>query len=150
MARPKTKFHKQEICRLLALGEPIQKILMERVESEDGGWVELQRPDMPAWEEVVGWLKADEVFLADYEQARVFGADYLADRMIQLVDELRTDPKRAPAVKAAMEILKWQTMVRNSKYSERTIQETKTTGPMDQQKVQAEIKRIERELKIVK
>lgn len=150
MARPKTKFHKQEICRLLALGEPIQKILMEKVLNEAGESVELQRPDMPAWEEVVGWLKSDEVFLADYEQARVFGADYLADRMISLVDDLRADPKKAPAVKAAMEILKWQTMVRNSKYSERSIQEVKTTGPMDPEKVRSETKRLERELKIVK
>lgn len=151
MARPKTKFHKQEICRQLALGSAIQDILMERrVDPQTGLLVELQRPDMPEWQEVVGWLKTDELFLADYEQARVFGADYLADRMIQLVEELRDDPKKAPAVKAAMEILKWQTMVRNSKYSERTIQETKTTGPMDPEKVKSEIKRLERDLKIVK
>lgn len=147
MARPKTKGIKQEICRLIALGIPIQSILMD----EDPETKETTpKAGMPSWEIIVSWLKTDELFRLDYEQARVFGADYLADRMLSLLDELRADPKKAPAVKAAMEVLKWQTMVRNSKYSERNIVETKLTGPMEPEKVTAEIRRIEKELKLVK
>ena len=140
MARPKTKNYKKEICKQLSLGKPIQDVL--NPEKED--YVPV------LWEQVVTWLKTDELFRLDYDQSRIFGADYLADEMLGLVRELKDDPKKAPSIKAAMEILKWQTMVRNSKYSERTIQETKTSGPMDPQKVKAEKDRLVEELKLVK
>ena len=140
MARPKTKEHKKEILRQISLGIPIQEVLNE------------DNPNhVPVlWEDVVSWFKTDEVFRGDWEQARVYGADYLADDMLGLVKLLKDNPKNAPAVKAAMDILKWQTMVRNSKYSERIVQETKTTGPQDPEKVRTEIERLKKELRLVK
>src|SRR5882672_321235 len=140
MAKPKTKPIKQEICRLLALGNPIQNILENDI---------IKYPDkmiMPSWDNVVEWIKSDELFRNDYEQARIYGADYLADDMLCLVKMLRDDPKKAPAARAAMEILKWQTMVRNSKYSEKIVQETKNVGPLDPDKVREEIARLQKEL----
>ena len=80
----------------------------------------------------------------------MYGADYLADDMLGLVKLLKDNPKNAPAVKAAMDIFKWQTMVRNSKYSERIVQETKTSGPQDPEKVRTEIERLKKELRLVK
>lgn len=142
MARPKTKDIKKIICSQLAHGIPIQDILSNEDNKKMQGW--------PTWDDVCHWLKTDELFQLDYEQSRIFGADYVADKMLGLIDYLKADNKRAAAVRAAMEIMKWQTMVRNPKYSERTIQETKTQGPMDPEKVANEIKRLKGELKVVK
>ena len=158
MARPKTKLFKQVICRYLGLGVPIQIILDGKKVLKEGEEI-LMHDDIsqyrrmqgwPDWETVIHWLGEDNVFKVDYDEARVYGADYLADDMLGLIQMLKEDPKKAPAVKAAMEILKWQTMVRNSKYSERIIQETKNSAPADPHKVAQEIDRLERELRIVK
>lgn len=142
MARPKTKDIKKIICSQLAHGVPIQDILSNEDNKKMQGW--------PSWDDVCYWLKTDELFQLDYEQSRIFGADYVADKMLGLIDYLKQDPKRAAAVRAAMEIMKWQTMVRNPKYSERTITETKPQGPMDPQKVADEIRRLKTDLKVVK
>ena len=111
----------------------------------DPDWV---KPDLPDWNIVVAWLKADEEFRAGYEHAMKYGAAYLADEMLILKDKLLLDPKSAPAYKAAMDMIKWATMIRDPKYSERTIQEIKNTTPQDATVVQARIKQLEEELGI--
>lgn len=142
MARPKTKNFKKIICSRLAHGETIQAILADPEYIKLQGW--------PNWDDVCHWLKTDELFALDYEQSRIFGADYIADEMLSLVKILKENPKLSPAVRAAMEIMKWQTMVRNPKYSERYTQEIKTSGPLDPDKVRAEAARLKQELKLVK
>ena len=156
------KVVKKHICEELAHGKPIQLILSPPVppKKEKGGkivrddegnplpdpdWV---KPDLPDWNSVVQWLKDDEVFRADYEHAMKYGAAYLADEMLVLKDRLLNDPKSAPAFKAAMDMIKWATMIRDPKYSERTIQEIKNNQPQDAEVVNARIKQLEDELGI--
>jgi len=152
---------KKHICEELAHGQPIQRILKPEppmVEKtigkgarqttamvQDPDWV---KPDLPDWNMVVQWLKDDEEFRAGYEHAMKYGAAYLADEMLILKDKLLLDPKSAPAYKAAMDMIKWATMIRDPKYSERTIQEIKNTAPQDSVVVQARIKQLEEELGI--
>ena len=146
---------RKHICEELAHGKPIQLILKpqppmvwgvneegEKALVPDMDWV---RPDLPDWNMVVEWLR-DEEFRRDYEHAMKFGAAYLADEMLVLKDKLLLDPKSAPAYKAAMDMIKWATMIRDPKYSERTIQEIKNTTPQEANVVQARIKQLEEEL----
>lgn len=155
------KVVKKHICEELAHGKPIQQILKPPVppkkvngkiqydedgdEIPDPNWV---KPDLPDWNNVVQWLKDDEVFRADYEHAMKYGAAYLADEMLMLKDRLLKDPKSAPAFKVAMEMLKTAAMWRDSKYSERTIQEIKNSVPADAEVTLARIKQLEEELGI--
>ena len=152
---------KKHICEQLAHGQPVQRILnppptqIEVTEYDDitgervlrmvndPDWV---KPDLPDWNIVVQWLKDDEEFRGDYEHAMKFGAAYLADEMLVLKDRLLLDPKSAPAYKAAMDMIKWATMIRDPKYSERTIQEIRNTTPQDPHVVQARIRQLEEEL----
>ena len=120
----------------MALGVPIQTIL--------------QAEGMPEWNDVVDWLKTDEVFAIDFEVARKYGATYLADEMLGLVRMLKENPKNAPAVKAAMDVLKWQSAMRDPKFNEKIVVEQKTDGPKDPEQVRAEMDRIKKELKLVK
>lgn len=146
---------RKHICEELAHGRPIQLILNPPVPmvwgvNEDGekalvpdmDWV---KPDLPDWNMVVEWLR-DEEYRKEYEHAMKFGAAYLADEMLVLKDKLLLDPKSAPAYKAAMDMIKWATMIRDPKYSERTIQEIKNTTPQEANVVQARIKQLEEEL----
>lgn len=146
---------RKHICEELAHGRPIQLILNPPVPqvwgvNEDGekalvpdmDWV---KPDLPDWNMVVEWLR-DEEYRKEYEHAMKFGAAYLADEMLVLKDKLLLDPKSAPAYKAAMDMIKWATMIRDPKYSERTIQEIKNTTPQEANVVQARIKQLEDEL----
>lgn len=156
------KVVKKHICEELAHGRPIQLILSPAVppkkdkngkivrdeEGEplpDDDWV---KPDLPDWNAVVQWLKDDEVFRADYEHAMKYGATYLADELLVLKDKLLKDPKSAPAYKVCMEMLKTSAMWRDSKYSERTIQEIKNSTPQDAEVISARIKQLEEELGI--
>lgn len=131
---------KKHICEELAHGKPVQRILNPEIIAGE------PKPDLPDWNLVVQWLKDDEGFRADYEHAMKFGAAYLADEMLVLKDQLLLDPKSAPAYKAAMDMIKWATMIRDPKYSERTIQEIKNTTPQDLTVVAARVKQLREEL----
>ena len=133
---------KKHICEELAHGKPVQTILKPVVPEGD------PKPDLPDWNIVVQWLKEDEVFRSDYEHAMKYGAAYLADEMLILKDRVIANPKDAPALKAAMDMIKWATMIRDPKYSERTIQEIKNTTPQDAEVIAARIKQLREELGI--
>lgn len=150
---------KKHICEELAHGKPIQLILKppvppkkvngKIVRDEEGeivpdpDWVQ---PDLPDWNNVVQWLKEDEVFRSEYDHALKYGAVYLADEMLVLKDKLLLDPKSAPAYKCAMDMIKVSAMWRDPKYSERTIQEIKNSIPQDADVVAARIKQLRQEL----
>jgi len=150
---------KKHICEQLAHGVPIQLILspvaplIETAYQEDGtpilkpdpAWV---KPDLPDWNLVVQWLKDDEQFRGDYEHALKYGAAYLADEMLILKNKVIQDPKSATAYKTAMDMIKWATMIRDPKYSERTIQEIKNNVPQDAETVASKIKALREELGI--
>jgi hypothetical protein len=147
---------KKHILEELAHGKPVQMILNPKPPqvkvvdgeglitlSDDPDWL---RPELPDWNLVVQWLGDDEVFRREYEHAMKYGAAYLADEMLVLKDKLLDDPKSAPAYKAAMDMIKWATMIRDPKYSERTIQEIKNTAPQDADTVKSRIAQLEAEL----
>lgn len=146
---------KKHILERLAHGEAIQVILNpqppmvkhtiggETVFVPDPDWV---KPDLPDWNLVIQWMKDDEGFRVDYEQSFKYGGMYLADYMLVLKDELLKNPKAAPAYKAAMEMVRMSAMWRDSKYSERTINEVKNTTPQDAEHVLAGIKEITSQL----
>ena len=131
---------KKHICEELAHGKPVQTILKPPVPAGD------PQPDLPDWNIVVQWLKEDEVFRSDYEHAMKYGATYLADEMLLLKDRVIANPKDAPALKAAMDMIKWATMIRDPKYSERTMLEIKNNIPQDAEVVAARIKQLRMEL----
>lgn len=150
---------RKHILEELAHGKPIQLILnppVPMVEKNIGKGLQQKiaivpdpdyvKPDLPDWNMVVQWLKDDEEFRLAYEHALKYGAAYLADEMLVLKDRLLLDPKSAPAYKAAMDMIKWATMIRDPKYSERTIQEFKNTTPQDPGVVTARIRQLEQEL----
>lgn len=149
---------KKHICEELAHGKPIQLILKPKPPlvwgvDEDGNkamvpdedWVQ---PDLPDWNLVVQWLGEDEAFRKSWENARKYGASYLADSMLILKDQLLADPKNATAYKTAMEMIKVSAMWGDPKYSERTIQEVKNTTPQDDDTIKARIKQLQEELGI--
>lgn len=148
---------KQHILEELAHGKPIQLVLnpkptqIEARDPETGAvtlhddpdWV---KPDLPDWNLVVQWLKADEVFRNEWENARKFGASYLADEMLLLKDRLLQDPRNASAYKTAMEMVKTSAMWGDPKFSDRTIQEVKNSTPQDAEVIAARIKQLREEL----
>lgn len=146
---------KKHICDRLAHGEPIQTILNPQPKiiryDDDKEPVydpDFVKPDLPDWNMVVEWLRNDQQFLADWEHARKMGAAFLADEMMTLKDRVLKDPKNASAYKVAMEMVKTAAMWGDPKYSERTIQELKSTTPQSMEEVSARIKQLEEELGI--
>lgn len=154
MNKPAVKKH---ILEEMAHGKPIQMILSpecpkidagvdedgRRVLIDDPDWV---KPDLPDWNIVVQWLKEDEVFRNEWENARKFGAAYLADEMIVLKNALLKDPKNASAYKTAMEMIKTSAMWRDAKYSDRVIQDVNNNIPQDADVVLARVKQLREEL----
>jgi hypothetical protein len=138
---------KKHILEELAHGKPIQHILNPPKPVDDPEWI---KPDLPDWNLVVQWLKDDEEFRAAYEHSMKYGAAYLADEMLMLKEQLLQDPRSATAYKTAMDMIKWATMIRDPKYSERTIQEIKNTAPQDPEVVSAKIAQLREELGIGK
>ena len=134
---------KKHILEELAHGKPVQEILNPPAPLNDPDWV---KPDLPDWNLVVQWLKEDEEFRGAYEHAMKYGAAYLADEMLMLKERLLQDPKSATAYKTAMDMIKWATMIRDPKYSERTIQEIKNTTPQDAEVVKAKVEQLREEL----
>ena len=98
------------------------------------------------------WLDQYPEFREKYERARQLQADVHADDMLELgqvaVLASENNPKAAPGLKVAADILKWQAEVRNKVRYGKAIEEN-NKKPMDPAKIREEIKRLETELGIV-
>jgi hypothetical protein len=144
----------KHICERLAHGEPIQTILNPQpkvIRFEDGEPVydpDFVKPDLPDWNMVVMWMKEDEQFRGDWENARKMGAAFNADQLMLLKDQLLKDPRNASAYKVAMEMVKTAAMWGDPKYSDRTIQDLNHRVPQNSDEVRAQIKQLEDELGI--
>jgi hypothetical protein len=66
-----------EICRRMALGESVRKILTE--------------PGMPDWASVWRWLESNEVFRAQYARAREAQAHALVSQIFDIADDDSAD-----------------------------------------------------------
>jgi hypothetical protein len=142
----------KHICERLAHGEPIQTILNPQpkiIRVEEGEPIydpDFVKPDLPDWNMVVQWMKEDEQFRGDWENARKMGAAYNADQLMSLKDKLLADPRNASAYKVAMEMVKTAAMWGDPKYSDRTIQDLNHRLPQNSDEVKAQIKQLEEEL----
>lgn len=147
---------KKHICERLAHGDPIQTILnpeppMLEDTDEDGIKIfypdpDFVKPDMPDWNMVVQWMKDDQQFSSEWENARKMGAAYNADQLMILKDRLLKDPRNASAYKVAMEMVKTAAMWGDSKYSDRTINDLNHKVPSNSDEVRTQIKQLEDEL----
>ena len=121
------------ICARIALGETLKQALLSV------GYL------APSMSQVWIWMDKNEEFRLKYERARLLQADCLADRMLEMAQEVLAKPTAAAAYRVASDILKTQAECRNpTKYGPRVTHEIKQ--PMDAGKVQSEIKRLEEEL----
>lgn len=125
-----------EICELVAVGKTLKQAL------EQVGYL------APSLNTVYKWLDQFPEFREKYERARQLQADVHADDMLELGQRAATDPKAAPGLKVAADILKWQAEVRNKTRYGKAIEEN-NKKPMDPAKIREEIKRLETELGIV-
>lgn len=133
-SRKYTRYMANNICEYIALGMTLDQALKKCGELA------------PTKMTVYKWLEEHPDFMEKYDRARQYQADTLADRMIELGQEVLEHPGQAAAYRVAGDIVKWQAEVRNRrKYGGRT-EDKQTEKPMDASKLRAEIRRLEREL----
>lgn len=123
-----------QICEQIVLGHGLEKALKKV------GFL------APAYNTVLKWLEIYPDFNEKYERARRLQADILADRMLQLGEDVLNSPSTAAAHRVAVDILKWQAEVRNrSRYGAKSDDAGKGKA-LDPAKLRSEIKRLEAEL----
>lgn len=124
-----------EICRRIAVGEPIRWILRTKT--------------MPNWNTLRRWMDKYPAFGESYAKAMEHRADYIAHKMVELASKCEKDPKNANGYKVAASILQWQAAMGNpKKYSERMLMQHEDVTPMDPGKVFAEMDRLCKQLGI--
>lgn len=123
----------EEICRRIAVGEPIRWILRDK--------------QMPNWNSLRRWMDKYPEFGEKYARAMEHRADYIAHKMVELAKKCEDDPKSATAYKVAASILQWQAAMGNPrKYSDRLINVEEREPPKDLAQVVAEFDRLCKEL----
>jgi hypothetical protein len=122
------------LCRLIAIGQPLQQICAE--------------PRMPTVTQVQAWVRKFPKFKEMYEEARALQADYLADEMLMLVKEMRTttQPGRASALRAAADLLAKQAEWRAPRKYGPKMDITMNDRPKTPDEIKAEIIRLRTEL----
>lgn len=124
-----------EICRRIAIGEPIRWILREK--------------NKPNWNTLCRWMEKYPEFGEKYAKAMERRADYIAHKMVELATTATKDPKNANGYKVAANILQWQAAMGNpKKYSERMLMQHENVTPMDPSKVMGELERLCKQLGI--
>lgn len=132
--RKYTRYMANNICEYVALGMTLDQALKKCGDLA------------PSKMTVYRWLEEHLDFMNKYDRARQYQADTLADRMIELGQEVLENPGQAAAYRVAGDIVKWQAEVRNRRKYGSRIEEKAHEKPMDATKLRAEIKRLEREL----
>lgn len=123
-----------DICRQIAIGQPLQRICA--------------KPGMPSVSRVQSWIRKYPRFAEMYEEARALQADYLADEMLMLVKELRTTivPGRASALRAAADLLAKQAEWRAPRKYGPKMDLNINERPKTPEEIKAEILRLRTEL----
>lgn len=122
----------ERICERISLGEALQEIC--------------KGDDMPTVAQVHRWLRRYARFEELYEQARLLQADYLADEMLVLVKEIRANPTKSSALRAAADLLAKQAEWRNVRKYGSKIDMNITERPKSPDEIRAEIERLRTEL----
>lgn len=126
-----------EICICIIHGKTLEQAL------KDVGYF------APTLNTVYKWLELHADFREKYDRARQLQADIHADKMLEMAQDVLTKPTAAAAYRVAVDILKWQSEVRNrGKYGPKSDDAGKNK-PLDPTKLKAEIKRLEKELGVV-
>lgn len=123
-----------KICQLLAVGQPMQKICA--------------MPAMPSVNQVQAWARKMPKFREMLEEARMLQADYVADEMLMIAQELRTTtvPGRASALRAAADLLCKQAEWRAPRKYGPKMDLTLNERPKTPDEIRAEIVRLRSEL----
>jgi len=103
----------------------------------------------PSMTQVWRWLDEHEEFRVKYERARQLQADTLADKSLDITNEVLKNPKDVAAYRLAMDIFKWHSEIRNPKTYNKALKSEEKSAPLDAVKIKSEIKRLEAELGIV-
>lgn len=122
----------ERICELIAIGQPLQAICA--------------LPNMPTVTQVIKWIRKYAKFEEIYEQARILQADYLADEALVIAAEMRTNPGRFGALKAAADLLAKQAEWRAPRKYGPKMELNVTERPKTPDEIKAEIARLRDEL----
>lgn len=122
----------EAICERIATGEPLQAICVG--------------DEWPTVTQVTKWLMKYAKFEEMYEQARIMQADYLADERLVLLQEMRRNPTKAAALKAASDLLAKQTEWLNPRKYGPKMDLNVTERAKTPDEIKAEIARLREEL----
>jgi len=122
----------ERICERIALGDPLQVICVGE--------------GMPTIKQVQAWVVKYAKFREMYDQARILQADYLADEALVIVAEMRRTPTKAPALKAAADLLAKQAEWRSPRKYGPKMDLTVTERAKTPDEIKAEILRLRTEL----
>lgn len=107
--------------------EEMANRILEAISSSANGLDKIctTNPDFPAPSTVRAWLRANEDFQTRYTRAREDQADFIADEIMQISDELHGDlgltHEQIGAAKLRMEARKWvAAKLKPKKYGDRT------------------------------
>lgn len=83
-----------KICNMIAQGSNISKISVLE--------------DMPSYENIYNWMKKHESFFNDYIRARETRADWRADKVDEIMQDMRDGIIDYNQAKVQLEAIKWQ------------------------------------------
>lgn len=126
----------ERICELIAIGHPLQTICA--------------LPNMPTVTQVIKWIRRYAKFEEIYEQARILQADYLADEALVIAAEMRAQPRRFGALKAAADLLAKQAEWRAPRKYGPKMELNVAERPKTPDEIKAEIARLRDELGVPK
>lgn len=123
-----------DICEHIALGNTLDEALAEV------GHI------APAKKTIWKWLNDHLDFAERYEAAQKMNAASLADRAVEMAKEVVKVPSKAPAIRCAFEIYKWNAEMRDpAKFSPKAAQAV-PPKPKSLEEMKREIERLEAEL----
>lgn len=126
-----------DICMHVAMGESLEGALKK---------VGYLAPTLPT---VYKWLTLYEEFKEKYDIARQMQADTLADKTLDMAQQVLKDPKSAAAYRVAFDILQWHSSIRKPKVYNTKNADGKTEAPLNAEKIKSEITRLQKELGVV-
>jgi len=94
------------------------------------------------------WLDEYPEFREKYDRARMMQADMHADNMLGMVSTVMAAPNMAPAVRVAVDILKWQAEIRDSAKYGKKIELTERKQKLNINELRKEVQQLTQDLGI--
>lgn len=125
-----------DICTHIAMGHTLDEALKK---------VGHLAPSIPLfWR----WLDEYPDFKDKYERARQMQADMHADTMLGMVGKVMGNPSLAPAVRVAVDILKWQAEIRDAAKYGKKMELTERKQKLNVAELRKEVQQLSEELGI--